>query len=902
MNYRGVDWINPTLTNEEHFEKMNQNGIQLVRMWLSQWSIFGAQWNPWRSFVGNDYFPNESLSFEEVHPESDVSMKISAGWNSCVFIGWEAPQIPLKRDTDYLVRIRYKTRNMGNATDPGQSHGLVAKFGGWLWSDQDHSQRCYAPGTGNPITPFVDQTSTDWQILEGSFNSANQDFADFFYIALENIERGDAYIDRVWIQEDLGGGDFGPNLIQKPSMDHHTYFDQRNAYAFDKVLELAKRNNIYLRPVVLEKNDWIFNRIAHDGTVDTGNPNNNYFYGNWESTTKNRWLHQAWWRYLQARWGYSTNIHSWELLNEGDPYNSRHYTMANEFGQFMHQFVPNDHLVSTSNWHSFPTDQFWANPDYPHVDFADVHQYIPESDPLFDDAASATSTISLLYGANQPDGAGKPLIRGETGFVVSGSGPASNALNEDTSAVWLHNLIWGGINPGGLIESYWYETTHIYSRRGDGSYRFDHRPIFASYFQFIKDVPLTNGEYVDAEASVSDPDLRAWGQKDLVNGRAHLWIQNQAHTWVNVVDGASIPTITGSVSLTGFRPATNYDLEWWDPYESDPNQQIVSTETAQTDSAGTLTIQVNQLREDIAIKISLSSSSPLPVFEDVPFTHWANAEIEALFNAGYVVGCSITPRLYCPESILDRSESSVFVLRGEYGAIPDPPHPTPAVPTFIDVLASFWGFGWIESLWQDGFTAGCNLDPLMYCPNQEHSRAEGSVFFLRVKHGVSYEPPAPSGIFSDVDLDAWYAGWVEAAYSEGLLPECHSDPLQFCPDQPLDRAWAAYMMVQAKGGLDALTGLEEPIRATETPLPSSTITPAPTDTPTQQSFTSTPSPQATRTSSPNTTTEAGSTPTSSATRTHTPFITETPTPTGTATTSTPYPTVAHTPSITPTQN
>ena len=92
-------------------------------------------------------------------------------------------------------------------------------------------------------------------------------------------------------------------------------------------------------------------------------------------------------------------------------------------------------------------------------------------------------------------------------------------------------------------------------------------------------------------------------------------------------------------------------------------------------------------------------------------------------------------------------------------------------------------------------------DPLIYYPNSPYTRAEGSVFFLRAKNGVGYLPPAPSGIFTDVHIDAWYAGWVEAAYNEGFLPECSQDPLQFCPQDQLDRAWAAYMMVQAKGEL-----------------------------------------------------------------------------------------------------
>ena len=191
--------------------------------------------------------------------------------------------------------------------------------------------------------------------------------------------------------------------------------------------------------------------------------------------------------------------------------------------------------------------------------------------------------------------------------------------------------------------------------------------------------------------------------------------------------------------------------------------------------------------------------TPTPVFEDVPFGFWAKDYIEALYDAGYVAGCSTSPRLYCPTDYLSRAESSVFVLRGNYGAIPSPPYSPPATPSFADVDPAFWGYGWIESLYRDGFTAGCNLNPMMYCPGSTHTRAEGSVFFLRIKNGVAYTPPTPTGIFTDVDTAAWHAGWVEAAYNEGLLPACSTTPLQFCPDGPLDRAWAAHMMVQAKG-------------------------------------------------------------------------------------------------------
>ena len=67
-------------------------------------------------------------------------------------------------------------------------------------------------------------------------------------------------------------------------------------------------------------------------------------------------------------------------------------------------------------------------------------------------------------------------------------------------------------------------------------------------------------------------------------------------------------------------------------------------------------------------------------------------------------------------------------------------------------------------------------------------------------HGVEYEPGAPTGIFADVPLDAWYARWVEQAYREGILLPCQTEPdLKVCPSDGLDRAMGAYMMVQAKG-------------------------------------------------------------------------------------------------------
>jgi uncharacterized protein YkwD len=192
------------------------------------------------------------------------------------------------------------------------------------------------------------------------------------------------------------------------------------------------------------------------------------------------------------------------------------------------------------------------------------------------------------------------------------------------------------------------------------------------------------------------------------------------------------------------------------------------------------------------------SPPPAAVFSDVPADHWAHAYIEALYQEGYVAGCSTDPLMYCPEQTLNRAEIAVFLERGIHGASYSPSEPTS--PVFADVPLWEWFAKWAIALWEDAYTAGCGTDPLIYCPQVGHTRAEGSVFFLRMLYGSEYLPPEPSGVFTDVPADSWYADWVEQAYEVGLIPACQTDPiLKFFPGDPLDRAMAAYMMIQAKG-------------------------------------------------------------------------------------------------------
>jgi hypothetical protein len=637
QNFNQIDWINPISRNQGNFQTMSENGIELVRIWLSQWSIYGSAWNPWYSPDPNkhaQYIPSSGMAIGEAYLGNEVSMMLhsDSNWFSpCMFIGvWKAKPA-VKPNTDYRVRVRYKIRELEGPRVPNQPYGFVAKTGDWLWDNE----YCYNPGTGEVVAAtytgqgwrsFSDPVDPSWMILEGELNTGYNHFLPNFYLALENVISGIVYIDNVRIEEIKNGGQYGSNIVSKPSMAHHLYFEQRNSYAFDKLLEMAADYDIFLRPVILEKNEWISNQIGPDGYFSSTSVNN--FYGEWRQQTKGRWLQEAWWRYLQARWGYSTNIHSWELLNEGDPNNTRHHALADELGKFMKCEVfgipvanqngatcdahhPNAHMVSTSFWHSFPAGNFWANPDFQNIDYADVHAYVSTGwleNPLYEEDACA---YHIDYGRdvrNRLDSQisnniTKPIIRGEAGIDYLNQQYEQIELQRDANGVWLHNYLWASLDGNALIEEYWW-TTNLNGQPGPDGDPGLHE-IFGYFTDFMQGIPLSNGHYRNVEAETSNRNLILFGQKDTFHNRAHLWIKNPNHNWRNVVDNVpGITGLSGTLTLNGFGPNLNFTVTWYE-FTTQGLPTIRSSSTSSNSNGEIiLALPTDQQISDVGIKIS----------------------------------------------------------------------------------------------------------------------------------------------------------------------------------------------------------------------------------------------------------------------------------------------------------
>lgn len=331
------------------------NRVTLVRAWLSGAGINASHWSPWAShhLPANGYLPGVSYATEEVFPGHDLAYKLD-GDNPCLFQGWQQGAVAVEGGTTYSVRVTAKVK--GNGT-------FVVKTGGWL------DKVCARSGNGRANTPPL-KASSKWEEVTGTIQTtAGQVWLNPLYLVLEGD--GTALIDEVALFRSDDPEE--TNLLQHGEADAHLHFDSLLAARWDVIIEAAENAGVYLKLVSDEKNEWIRNHMDADGLWSADGDNQNFYS---KPGTKARWLQEAWWRYIIARWGYSTAIHSFEYVNEGDPYNGNHYEAAAAMAAFFDRNDPAGHMVTTSFWHSFPNREFWSNPRYAAIDYADIHAYI----------------------------------------------------------------------------------------------------------------------------------------------------------------------------------------------------------------------------------------------------------------------------------------------------------------------------------------------------------------------------------------------------------------------------------------------------------------------------------------------------------------------------------------------
>ena len=207
-----------------------------------------------------------------------------------------------------------------------------------------------------------------------------------------------------------------------------------------------------------------------------------------------------------------------------------------------------------------------------------------------------------------------------------------------------------------------------------------------------------------------------------------------------------------------------------------PARDTVTPRDAGTDRAAT----------DSARDVALA-----PIFSDVPATHWAFAEIQAIGQQGISAGCG--DGRFCPTATVPRAQAAPMILRASHGAAYTPPRAVGNV--FVDVSTKTPFAAWIEQLSREGITGGCGQD--RYCPSDDLTRGHAAALVLRAALGTSYSPPAATGtVFADVAAGYPGAAWIERL-AQFAIGGCGGG--NFCPDQGITRAAFAVFVAKAFG-------------------------------------------------------------------------------------------------------
>ncbi len=256
----------------------------------------------------------------------------------------------------------------------------------------------------------------------------------------------------------------------------------------------------------------------------------------------------------------------------------------------------------------------------------------------------------------------------------------------------------------------------------------------------------------------------------------------------------------GFDALMSAYPVAGAQLHVAVPFESicggcsDDTEYLDLTPTTAAFTDGALLVG-QSYNDKFGVKISVVSATPTaltvsvtapprPTFNDVPTSHWAYSPIETLYWNQVTAGCSGSPPVFCPTSIVTRAEMAVFMEREKLG-FTHVYHPTGKV--FSDVPLTHWAAGPIEQFYADGIDAGCSTAPLKFCPDSAISRAQMAVMLIKGLYGKTYVPPAATGtVFTDVPKTLPLAAWIEQLSRTQVTLGCTATT--YCPNGTITRA------------------------------------------------------------------------------------------------------------------
>jgi len=368
------------------------------------------------------------------------------------------------------------------------------------------------------------------------------------------------------------------------------------AWRLDQVLNLAKSNGIHIclcfNP---ERSD---SGSCYGGMMDIFRAENtawgrllhsqNLTYDQFFLNPLAREMYRDKIRYIVARWGYSTNIFSWEFWNEIEAVEPKEGTFAwmREMTAYLRSIDPWHHLIKSSAHHTW-SPEFWGHDN---GDLNDVHPYFGwagEEGPK-NLGAFIPEFSSGVYST------GRPFIVAETGIareVLTKYGRAGELADKDTTCFHIHEALWGGLFAGGVGSGmvwWWDEHTDLHN----GYFRFQ------AIANFVRDIQFNHENFVRGTTAAASTDELHFFELTGRHSRL-LWLRHRDLSWYSLAVEKAVlkPIAPATLTVSAVLPGT-YRIEFWSPEQG---KLLKTTEIAAKNAS--LEIPLPEIQTELALKI-----------------------------------------------------------------------------------------------------------------------------------------------------------------------------------------------------------------------------------------------------------------------------------------------------------
>jgi hypothetical protein len=329
------------------------------------------------------------------------------------------------------------------------------------------------------------------------------------------------------------------------------------------------------------------------------------------------------------------------------------------------------------------------------------------------------------------------------------------------------------------------------------------RHLFATVFRFVPfDMYIVSPD--DGYRVLSGFNVRSGGEPVLNTFGVSLEPDCNGHLWVmNVFDKVVFEVESGE------RGWCVGDIPW---LSTDPTSATIPGSGGGSVAAGSGNSQPVSVAFDsegllpglYRRSLVFTTDTPTPVapvpvdfsvlFADVPEGSFAWNFILGAAGAGVIPGCNPYAPAYafCPNEIVTRRSMAGYIERAVHGSLTPPPVYTGQ---FDDVLLGSFNSDYIQGLVDDGITAGCSVEPRLYCPDVPVTRAQMAVFVWKAVHGDEAPPPC-DGVFADVPCPGGFAvDYIEGIADDGITVGCGDG--NYCPNTGITNAQMAVYLVKA---------------------------------------------------------------------------------------------------------